>query len=117
MGNGIEDDTKAVQGAIDAAIIKTRDGGVFIPASTYKISTTLHIQNVLGLKISGVSIGATRLILDELPDVPMFLMRDARDVVRSDFYIESTLAKPQFNRKMDWEPFTPPRKIIFGVSS
>jgi pectin methylesterase-like acyl-CoA thioesterase len=43
MGDGIEDNTKAVQGAIDAAIIKTRGGGVFIPAGTYKISTTLHI--------------------------------------------------------------------------
>ena len=96
MGNGIEDDTKAVQGAIDAAMIKTRGGGVFIPASTYRISTALHIQNVLGLKISGVSIGATRLIWDGTPDVPMFLTRDVRDVVMSDFYIESTPAKPPF---------------------
>jgi hypothetical protein len=61
--NGIEDDNKGVQGAIDAAIIKTRGGGVFIPASTYRISTTLHIQNVLGLKISGVSIGGNTLNL------------------------------------------------------
>ena len=96
MGNGIEDDTKAVQGAIDAAIIKTRGDGVFISASTHRISTTSHIQNVLGLKISSVSIGATRLIWDRPPDATMFLMRDARDVVMCDFYIESTPANPLF---------------------
>jgi polygalacturonase len=99
MGNGIEDDTKAVQGAIDAAIINARGDGLFIPAGTYKISTTLHIQNVLGLKISGVSIGATRLIWDGPPDVPMFLIRDARNVVMSDFYIESTPDKQISSRQ------------------
>ena len=96
MGNGINDDTSAIQEAIDAAILNARGGGVFVPAGTYKISKTLHIQNVLGLKISGVSVGGTRLIWDGPPDVPMFLMRDTRDVVMSDFYIESTPAKPLF---------------------
>ncbi len=94
FGNGIEDDTKAVQGAIDAAILKTRGGSVYVPAGTYKISNTLHIRNVLGLKFSGASVGGTRLIWDGPPDTPMFLMQDARDVVMADFYIESTLAKP-----------------------
>ena len=94
LGNGIEDDTRAVQGAIDASILKTRGGAVYVPAGTYKISKTLHIRNVLGLKFSGASVGATRLIWDGPPDTPMFLMQDARDVVMADFYIESTPAKP-----------------------
>ena len=96
MADGRADDTKAVQGAIDAAILNSRGGGVFVPAGTYKISKTLHIENVLGLKFTGVSVGATRFIWSGPPDVPMFLLQDARDVVMSDFRIESSPRKPLF---------------------
>ena len=96
MGDGRADDTRAVQGAIDAAIINHQGGGVFVPAGTYKISNTLHIENVSGLKFSGVSVGATRFIWDGPPDVPMFLLRDARDVVMNDFRINSNPRKPLF---------------------
>ena len=96
MGDGRNDDTKAVQGAIDAAIINYRGGGVFVPAGTYKISKTLHIENVSGLKFSGVSVGATRFLWAGPPDVPMFLLTDARDIVMNDFRIISTPRKPLY---------------------
>jgi hypothetical protein len=96
MGDGSTDDTKAIQGAIDAAIIKYRGGGVFVPAGDYRVSKTLHIENVSGLKFSGVSVGATRFIWNGPPDVPMFLLTDARDVLMSDFRIVSSSATPLY---------------------
>tara|TARA_Y100001934_G_scaffold1300_1_gene1831 strand:- start:159994 stop:161478 length:1485 start_codon:yes stop_codon:yes gene_type:complete len=97
LGNGINDDTAAIQGAIDAAIVgKRRGGGVFLPAGKYKVTKTLHIENVLGLKFSGVSVGATQLHWAGPSNTPMFLLRDARDVLMSDFQILSTPAKPLY---------------------
>jgi hypothetical protein len=62
VGNGIADDTVAVQAAITAAMVGTANN-VFFPAGTYKISATLTIPNVVNGKAviygSGAQIQAT----------------------------------------------------------
>jgi hypothetical protein len=62
VGNGVADDTVAVQAAITAAMVGTANN-VFFPAGTYKISATLTIPNVVDGKAviygSGAQIQAT----------------------------------------------------------
>jgi len=62
VGDGVADDTVAVQAAITAAMVGTANN-VFFPAGTYKISATLTIPNVVDGKAviygSGAQIQAT----------------------------------------------------------
>src|SRR2546426_5017891 len=58
MGNGTADDTAAIQKAIDAA----RDAGgglVFIPAGTYRVTSTV----VLRSPVSGIGGGRARALV------------------------------------------------------
>lgn len=50
VGNGVADDTTAIQAAITAA--QARGGVVFFPAGSYKITASLNIAN--GVKLRGV---------------------------------------------------------------
>ena len=57
VGNGLTDDTKAIQAAINAAS-KTGGGGVvYIPAGHYLISKTLVIQDTTRLVLCGAGAG------------------------------------------------------------
>ena len=52
-GDGVTDDTAAIQAAIDAAIASNLGDAVFMPAGTYLISDTLTIASVHGLRFTG----------------------------------------------------------------
>lgn len=52
-GNGTTDDTTAIQAAINA--VPATGGTVFIPSGTYKLTATLTIPDVRGLRIVGAS--------------------------------------------------------------
>lgn len=60
VGDGVTDDTAAIQAAIDATSRKPlQGGGVYCPAGTYIISSSLNITNVMGFTFEGVGEGCT----------------------------------------------------------
>ena len=59
-GDGITDDTVAMQNAINAAEFMGQE--IFIPGGTYKITSTLTI-NTVGLNISGEGSNATNILV------------------------------------------------------
>ena len=100
-GDGEADDTNAIQAAINAVRFKPRNkrsgprsGGVFIPSGIYRITKTILIGDTLGLWFAGASTGGTLFLWDGPPGQPMFLLRDVRDAVLTDFQIKSTPRKP-----------------------
>lgn len=67
-GNGITDDSAAIQQALDAAAAKPGGGIVFLPAGRYRISRTLFVWP--GVRMFGT--GRTRPVLVLAPDTPGF---------------------------------------------
>ncbi|MCC7085436.1 MAG: peptidylprolyl isomerase [Pirellulales bacterium] len=61
VGDGVADDTAAIQAAIDAAIA---DGGgvVYIPAGTFAVSASLVVQEASNVHIIGAGKGQTVLV-------------------------------------------------------
>jgi len=59
-GNGTTDDTAAIQAAINA--INSSASVVYLPAGTYKITSTLKVQNLKGFSFIGASPAATTLL-------------------------------------------------------
>lgn len=57
-GDGIHDDTEAIQKAIDLASNNTTTGEVFIPAGLYLVKKTLKVNITRGLIIRGEGTGA-----------------------------------------------------------
>ena len=58
-GDGTTDDTAAIQAAINAAVA-TAGGTVYVPAGTYKVTSTLTIPNSgqVGIQVEGAGTGA-----------------------------------------------------------
>jgi hypothetical protein len=59
VGNGVADDTVAIQAAVNAVISATNGGSVLFPAGTYKITDTITINrstNLVGESIQGTNI-------------------------------------------------------------
>jgi hypothetical protein len=67
-GDGIADDTAALQAAIDHVADTTGQGIVFLPAGRYRITQTLHLWS--GIRIFGY--GATRPTIVLAPNTPGF---------------------------------------------
>ena len=63
LGNGVHDDTAAIQAAITAAVTRNLGYRVYIPAGTYIVSAplTAAVTGNSGLKITGDGRGATML--------------------------------------------------------
>lgn len=57
-GNGVDDDTKAIQNALNAAMVATNCGTVYLPTGVYKISDTLQWGGA-GLTLVGDGKGTT----------------------------------------------------------
>lgn len=55
VGDGVTDDTAAIQAAIDAATAVGRQ--VFLPRGSYKITSTLNINTKRGLRLCGDMVG------------------------------------------------------------
>lgn len=67
-GNGVADDSAAIQQAIDAAAAKPGGGIVFLPSGRHRISRTIYIWP--GVRVFGV--GRTRPVLLLAPRTPGF---------------------------------------------
>ena len=61
VGNGIADDTKAINQAITAAI-DASGGTVYLPQGTYKITNNLSLYDANGVTICGAGMGATVIL-------------------------------------------------------
>src|SRR4051812_43204186 len=62
VGDGKHDDTAAIQSAVQAVITgQLRGGTVCLPAGDYRITKTIVISDVQGIRLIGEG-GATRLI-------------------------------------------------------
>lgn len=78
IGNGIADDTAAIQATINAAIASARGGTVFVPVGDYKITSTLLVDSAWGIKIVGAGMN-TRLLWYGNATTPLFKLKDCRD--------------------------------------
>ncbi len=67
-GDGVTDDTTAIQAAIDAAAARPGGGIVFLPAGRHRLTRTLYIWP--GVRLFGV--GKTRPVLSLAPATPGF---------------------------------------------
>jgi hypothetical protein len=93
LGNGTTDDTAAIQKAIRMAIISNHGGSVCLPSGHYLITSTLVVDDVQGIRITGEG-GATRLIWGGDDDSPLLLLSSVQDAVVSDFQIIALVPKP-----------------------
>ena len=89
-GSDYEDDTIAIQRAIDFATKDGRGDTVFFPKGRYIISSTIKIENTAGLTFKGAGSWATRFEWYGDDSSPMFLLRDVRDSVFENFGINAT---------------------------
>ncbi len=84
VGNGVADDTAALQAAIDRVQETTVRGVVLIPAGTYRVSRTLHVWS--GIRLLGY--GATRPILKLGRNTPGFASGEGN------YLVHFTAARP-----------------------
>lgn len=97
-GDGVTDDTAAIQATIDEAIDSTNafgsesfgQGFVFLPPGSYKITSTLNFTGVWGFSFVGVGRRASRLIWggNDAADF-MFDLGDMREAYFADFYVQA----------------------------
>jgi len=100
-GDGVADDSAAIQAAIDKADSTTREGIVFVPSGRYRLTRTIFVPP--GIRIFGY--GATR---------PVFVLGDATPGFQQDegvmvmFTGVSPSAAQRFHRRV---PFSPPGAV------
>lgn len=87
IGDGVADDTSALQSAINSAITNKRS--IYLPAGKYKITDTLFFTNADGLMFFGDGSGfegPTRLDSGaDMPTKPMLSFADCRNIALRDF--------------------------------
>jgi hypothetical protein len=95
VGDGVADDTSAMQSAINAAIVGKFS--LYVPAGTYRITDTLSFVNADGLMVCGDGsgfLGPTRFVCDaDIPTKPLFLFSDCRNIVLRDFSTRCSATK------------------------
>lgn len=117
VGDGVHDDTAAIQAAIDACLGGTPAAGastqriakgtVYIPPGNYKISSTLKIYSTHGMKFVGAGINQTRLMpwgtIDVFIDINGSYLGTYGDFVihGNGTYANATV---QTVFQMDWNP-------------
>ncbi len=77
LGDGVTDDTAAIQAAIDDAIATSNLSGVFFPPGTYQVSVTgLSVSAAAGFHVKGAGVGvsALRYITEDHADATSSLM-------------------------------------------
>jgi hypothetical protein len=94
-GDGISDDTPCMQKAFSAIVdTKTRFGKkLLIAPGTYKLTSTVQLQNVRGLVIEGAG-GQTTFHWAGPRNVPMFHFANMRDSAVRDFHIQTNQTAP-----------------------
>jgi hypothetical protein len=95
-GDGLTDDTMAIQRAISAAMAGTGGGRVVrFPAGTYCVCTSLTIQNATGITLEGVAGLAAALIpAAALSGSPVVLLVNCLDCAVRDLWIQGNTSSP-----------------------
>jgi len=73
-GDGIQDDTKALQAALDELGKPNHSPVLYIPKGTYRITSTLMMQTRTGIEIIGEDPLATIILWDGAANQKMFLL-------------------------------------------
>lgn len=73
-GDGVADDSAALQAALDRLIADKDDRVVYLPAGTYRLTRTLTLRNVLGVSLLGDDPERTRLVWDGPVDGTMLVV-------------------------------------------
>ncbi len=100
-GDGLADDSAAIQAALDKAASKAREGIVFVPSGRYRLTRTLYVWP--GVRVFGY--GASR---------PVFLLADATPGFQKgvgDMVIFTGLAQREVPREGVRIPFPPPGSV------
>jgi hypothetical protein len=92
-GDGIRDDTAAIQAAINSAINAHRGRTVCLPAGDYRVTSTIIVDDVLGIRLIGEG-GATRLIWGGNDRSPMLLFSSVQDGEVHGFQIIALPSQP-----------------------
>ena len=93
-GNGTTDDTAAIQKAIKSATLASQRGGtVCLPSGDYLITSTIVVDDVVGLRLVGEG-GSTRLIWGGDDHSPMLLLSSVQDGEVSNLQIIALATKP-----------------------
>jgi hypothetical protein len=86
VGDGIHDDTVAIQTAIQSAITRHRGSTVCLPPGDYRITRTITIDDVQGIRLIGEG-GATRFVWDGDERSPLLLLSSVQDAELKGFQI------------------------------
>jgi len=78
VGDGKADDSVAVQAAIRIASVNRRGGTVCVPAGDYRITQTITVSDVQGIRVIGEG-GATRLLWAGDDKSPLLLLSSVQD--------------------------------------
>jgi len=92
-GDGMKDDTVAIQTALDSAIVARRGRTVCLPAGDYRVTRTIVVDDVIGIRLIGEG-GATRLIWGGDDRSPRLLLSSVQDAEVRGFQIIAVASQP-----------------------
>jgi Pectate lyase superfamily protein len=94
LADGKHDDTMAIQTAIQSATTALRRGGtVCIPAGDYRITRTITVDSVMGIRLMGDG-GSTRLVWDGDDRSPLLLLSSVQNAEIHGFEIIALASRP-----------------------
>lgn len=93
VGDGVADDTAAIQAAITAAISSTKGATVYLPPGTFKVTSTLAISGVRGIHFVG-SGNQSVLLWGGNASLPLITLGSVANSVVSDFMVQASAAVP-----------------------
>ena len=94
LADGKHDDTVAIQKAIQSAITALKRGGtVCLPAGDYRLTRTLTVDDVQGIRLLGEG-GSTRLVWDGDDRSPLLLLSSVQDAEVRGFQIVAQASRP-----------------------
>jgi hypothetical protein len=87
VGDGIADDTVAIQAAITAGSVNRYGGTVTLPAGLFRFTSTLTLRDTNGMRLVGEGFG-TKLLWAGDASSPAILLDSVRSGVLSDFHLQ-----------------------------
>lgn len=95
LGNGVHDDTAAIQAAIAAAAATLNGGGiVYLPPGTYKVTSTITLSALQGVTIMGAGPTCTVIASGAGVAFDLFRIWGCRECRFLGFSVKSTAALP-----------------------
>jgi len=106
LGNGIGDDSAAIQAAVDKAVSNAGEGIVFVPSGRYRITRTLYVWP--GVRLIGY--GATRPVILLANNTPGF-QTGVGDMV---MFVGGSPVSAQRTRRIPFPPpgTVPPKDVV-----